>query len=53
MDFHCPVIFTCVNKKEQCMEGFVGAPSRKKNAFYLPLLTKIIPLLSSYAIIAA
>ena len=53
MDFHCRVIFKCVNEIERFMEGFVGAPSRKKNAFYLPLLTKIIPLSSSYAIIAA
>lgn len=52
MNFHRRVIFTCVNKAEQCMEGFVGAPPRKK-AFHLPLLTKIITLSSSYAIIAA
>ena len=30
MDFHCRVIFACANKIEQTMEGFVGAPSRKK-----------------------
>ena len=37
MDFHCRVIFKCVNNIERCMEGFVGAPSRKKNLLFTSL----------------
>ena len=37
MDFHCRVIFKCVNEIERCMEGFVGAPSRKKRLLFTSL----------------